>query len=116
NMNTPINIVTQGGRCRTRASIVGGISVVALITLFSSLARAAPRSLTNPGSDYYTNSANWDFAAVPGSADTANMANNGTALYTDQMTNRLQKMLLGGSDASSGSVTMSGGVLSITNV
>src|SRR5262249_35199570 len=48
--------------------------------------------------------------------DLANIANNGTALYTDQMTNVLQKMLLGGSDGSSGTVTMSGGVLSITNV
>ena len=80
-------------------------------------ARAATYTWTNSTTpDFYTNAANWDLAAVPGSADTANIASTGTALYTVGMTNQLQKLWLGGFDASSGIVTMSGGVLSITNV
>src|SRR5258706_2911875 len=114
-MNTPLNIVIQRGGCRTRAAIVGGMSVIALVTLFAPVARAATYTWTNPGSDYYTNSANWDQAAVPGSADTALMASGGTALIDSTMSNLLTSMLLGGLDGSAGSVTMTGGNLLITN-
>jgi autotransporter-associated beta strand protein len=91
------------------------IAATALAAIFSPIARGATFTWTNSASDYFTNSANWDLAAVPGIADSADIANNGTALVTDQMTNVLQKLLFGGLDGSSGNVTMSGGVLSITN-
>jgi autotransporter-associated beta strand protein len=97
------------------SGLFAAVAATALATIFTPVARAATYTWTNSASDYFTNSANWDLAAVPGSADTADIANNGTALYTDQMSNLLQKLLLGGSDGSSGNVTMSGGVLSITN-
>jgi autotransporter-associated beta strand protein len=95
----------------------GALAAIALAVVLMSGpdARAALFTWTNTVPDYYTNSANWDQAAVPGSPDTADVANNGTVLYTDQMTNVVKQMLLGGSDGSGGSVIMSGGVLSITN-
>jgi autotransporter-associated beta strand protein len=99
------------------ARAISAVLVVAAIvaTIVAPVAHAATVTWTNTASDYFTNSANWDLAAVPGSADTADVANNGTMLYTDTMTNVVKQMLLGGSDGSSGSVIMSGGVLSITN-
>lgn len=96
------------------ASILSAIALAAILMSGQS-ARAALFTWTNTVPDYFTNSANWDLAAVPASPDTGNIANNGTALYTDQMTNVVKQLWLGGIDGSSGSVIMSGGVLSITN-
>src|SRR5262249_8271805 len=61
------------------------LAVIAALAILVPVAHAATVTWTNTASDYYTNSANWDAAAVPGSADTADIANNGTVLYTDQM-------------------------------
>jgi autotransporter-associated beta strand protein len=91
------------------------VTAIVATTILAPLSHAATFTWTNSASDYYTNAANWDLAAVPGPADTANIANNGTAIVTDQMTNVLQKLWFGGSDSSPGNVTMSGGVFSITN-
>ena len=102
-------------KSRSISAVLLAVAAISAITIVAPLARAATVTWTNTASDYYTNSANWDLAAVPGSADTADIANNGTVLYTDQMTNVVKQMLLGGSDGSGGSVIMSGGVLSITN-
>jgi fibronectin-binding autotransporter adhesin len=116
-MKTPQheNVLQSNGG---RSAAFRAVSAIALVIILSSgpVARAAGFTWINTATDYYTNSANWDLAAVPGDIDTANIANNGTALYTDQMTNLLQKLWLGGLDGSSGTVVMSGGVLSITNV
>src|SRR5436309_12739916 len=101
-MNTSPNIVAQRAGSRTRAATVGGISVIVLIMIFATVARAATYTWTNPGSDSYTNSANWDLNAVPGSADTALMASGGTALIDSTMSNLLTSMLLGGVDGSAG--------------
>src|SRR4051812_16653721 len=87
------------------ASVVSAIAL-ATILMSGSDVRAALVTWTNTVPDYFTNSANWDSAAVPGSADTADVANNGTVLYTAQMTNVIKQMLLGGSDGSSGNVMM----------
>lgn len=115
-MNPPSENALQGpGRAAAFVASVLFAIALAIILMSGPVARADLVTWTNTAPDYYTNSANWDLAAVPGSADTADIANNGTALYTDQMTNVLKQMLLGGVDGSSGSVIMSGGVLSITN-
>src|SRR5437899_11456780 len=116
-MNPRSENTTQSYGRRNSAFAASVISAIALATILTtgSAARAATFTWTNTVPDYYTNSANWDAAAVPGGADLADIANNGTMLYTDQMTNVVKQMLLGGSDGSSGNVIMSGGVLSITN-
>src|SRR5689334_21507309 len=112
-MSTIPNLLSLPRHHRASSGAVFAFALAAIV-LTAPFARGATYTWINTGSDFYTKTANWDLAAVPGSADTANIANNGTALYTDTMTNLLQKMLLGGSDASGGNFTMSGGVLAIT--
>src|SRR5436190_9646347 len=114
-MQSALDLVAQRSGCHRRAWIVRATSVTALVTLFAPLARAATYTWTNPGSDFYTNSANWDLAAVPGNADTAIMASGGTAIIDATMSNLLTSMWLGGLDGSAGNVTMTGGNLSMSN-
>ncbi len=100
---------------RSIGAVAWMVAAIVAATILTPLTHAATFTWTNSASDYYTNAANWDLAAVPGPADTANIGNNGTAIVTDQMTNVLQKLWFGGSDGSPGNVTMAGGVFSVTN-
>ena len=94
-----------------RLSALALVLAASLLTAGSSLATT---NLWNAASDYYTNSAAWSLGVVPGSADAADVGNGGEVLFTSAMTRPLTSLLLGEA-AGSGTFTMSGGELDITN-
>jgi hypothetical protein len=110
-------ITSQDYTHRTFAWSAGATVTIALAMVLqvTHVAHAATYTWINASSGSYTNPANWDLGAVPGSADTALMASGGTALIDSSMNNLLNSILLCGLDGSGGNVTMSGGTLSITN-
>ncbi len=105
----------QHGVRRTSARLVSLVGAAAVALVAGTAARAASTySWSAASPDYYTNAAAWDLGSVPGLADTAVIANGGTALYTAEMTNKLTALTLGDAGAN-GTITMSGGELDITN-
>ncbi|PWU20961.1 MAG: hypothetical protein C5B50_02800 [Verrucomicrobia bacterium] len=90
-------------------------ALMSALVLTAQVACAATYTWINATSGSYTNPANWDLNAVPGIADTAIMAANGTATVDSTMTPLLTSLLMGGLDSTAGNITMSGGTFNITN-